>query len=604
MAAAMTKELQKPKKTSVPPARPEASHLVRVDPPELVKEVLLGGTQRVRYSVDDLKSGSHVKWHHEVSGAGGARVFDHTGAGSELKETATHAGDREIDTTAVVDGLSESAPTTTLRTPQGVTNILRLWAESKQRGRVPTSHAIQDNEKLVAEVELPSVADSVSQIDAGFTGQGLSVESWRKTGAKKFEVVLATSVSPRGPKDASHDATGSLLVVPRGVSSSAITPAALPMRIDAGSENPHVYGSRPNDTGAAVRRAVRSCEQLYKSRTTAIADLMNEIAVTDPLPEDPLWKQFLIGAASVALGAVTAGVGAGLVREITGESFGIAAKQELIKVFMESGSSAVIEKGVSEAMKDAEGAPGGAHQTAGGTFMSPEVFFQHTQRNALKHTQTDHVNQLDATLSSLTSALDRDTPGAGFRAAMEAATAIEQQSKLASDLQFASSLQAWCTFIAQARLGVGNPNLQRHGGTELGSQINIHKIIPKGEVPAPNLDQTAGVLRLELAQLAPGHVIVVRSFIAGFKGDTVVNNLSKKVRDLNIPIVARFNERDGMGDRTRRGFVISRNELGVVLAESKGSVMQDMFGGKSDHDAAKTIFDEQIAHQTLEPKRG
>ncbi|MBA2538047.1 MAG: hypothetical protein H0V17_00305 [Deltaproteobacteria bacterium] len=272
-----------------------------------------------------------------------------------------------------------------------------------------------------------------------------------------------------------------------------------------------------------------------------------------------------------------------------------------MKVLVEQTSAAIIQKGVDEAMAKAEAEDPSARRTAHGTLLSPEIYFQWTQRESLRDAKLDHLTRVESTLTSLTRRMDREHPSMGYRAAINAHDMIDSQYNAAGDMQYANSLLAWCMFSAQARLGVGDPARGRDSGTELGTQVDVGKIVSKGEVPSRNLDKTPGVLRLELAQIAPGHVIVVRSFIAGFTNDKVVDNLSRKIQDLPIPIVARFNERNASGN-TRRGFVIGRNENGVVIADSKGSLMQDMFDGKSDHEAARQIF-KQIAHQTITPER-
>lgn len=309
-----------------------------------------------------------------------------------------------------------------------------------------------------------------------------------------------------------------------------------------------------------------------------------------------------MGIASVALNAVTAGVAAGIVKRFMSDATPVrAAKQELVKVFGEVGSASIVEKGVSEAMKG-NADRSGYRSTAGGTLLSLETFFEVAQQTALSDTMQHHVNSVESSLDSLASRLDREQPGAGYRVAVQAHDAIEAEYEHAFDSQFSNSLQAWCTFSAQARLGRGDKKHRgRDPGTELGTQVDVDKIFG-GDRPTRHLDQTPGVLRLELGEMLPGQFVVIRSFIAGFNGDTVVKNLSRKVQDLHIPMVARFNERNQIGN-TKRRFVIGRNENGAVLADSRGSVMQDLFGGKSDHEAARLIF-EQIAHQTITPERG
>jgi len=587
------------------PTQQDPAHSnIRVDPPELVKTVLLGGEQRFRYSVDKLRAGSQVTWHHTSSGAGGPRKVEHAGPTSEVTEFASHAGDRELDTSADIDGKRETAASTTLTTPRSPTNIIGMWGELKERGRTPVAHTMQSNEELVLHVELPNVDASVEELNVGFTG-GLKSKHWRKLDEKKFEVVLTPrSEAIPGNKGVPNDATGSLVVIPRGVSISSIVAAPISMHIEVAATSKDVFGSRPGTTAIAVNHAVRKWEALYESRMDGVDALMKEIAVVDSVPEDPLWKQLLKGAAMVALNAVSAGVGAGIVKRLmTDDTPMKAARQELVKVLFEGGSAAVVEKGVSLAMSKAEADPLGSRRTPGGTLLSPKVFFETTQREALREAKLDHATRFESTLTSLTSRLDREQPGSGYRAAVDAHDAIGAQNKLAGDLQISNSLLAWCTFSAQARLGIGDQSRGRDPGTELATQVDVKKILVKGDLPARNLDQTPGVLRLELAEIAPGHIIVVRSFIAGFTGDTVVKNLARKVQDLPIPIVARFNERNAFGDNTMRGFVIGRNENGAVIADSKGALMQDMFGGKSDHEAAALIF-EQIAHQTINPERG
>jgi hypothetical protein len=76
------------------------------------------------------------------------------------------------------------------------------------------------------------------------------------------------------------------------------------------------------------------------------------------------------------------------------------------------------------------------------------------------------------------------------------------------------------------QLGTGDPSYGRDPGTELAKHVDVARALPASARTPP------GVLRLELAEIAPGHVIV---------------------RHPTSP----------------RGFVISRNENGALIAHQK-----------------------------------
>lgn len=597
----------KPKTPSKPQTADNQQHdsAIRVDPSGLMKTVLLGGEQRLRYSVNDLRVGAHVKWQHSVSGVKAHEVV-HEGPTSELRETATHAGEREIDTVANIDGRSETAPTLTLTTPRSPMRIVGSWAESKERGRTPVADVMQANEDLVLHVEIPDLDPSVDKLYGVFDTSLATVTSMQKLEENKFEVALKLEqpAKPAKPADASKPLRGGLVVSSPRVSASSVDHARVSMQVEP-ARGVDEFGKRSATTALAVDGAVGQWDLVYDKRLDAIDLLMKEISVVDPVPPDPLWVQALKTAATIALGAATAGIGAGLVKGLADSSAFQEGMKELTKVLLEASSAGVIENAVDAALSgpEAEAEQPSPHKTRGGAHLSAATYFEWTQRSALRAAKLDHRNRVASTLTSLTTRLDRDHPSMGYRAAEDARRVIESQNKFAAEQQFTESLMAWCRFIAQTKLKLGDQARGRDPGTELGSQIDVKKILPQGDANPVNLDKTPGVLRLELAEIAPGHIIVVRAFIAGFTGDTVVRNLTKKVGELSIPIVARFNRRTPMGDLTQQGFVISRNENGAVLADSKGGLMQEMFGGRSDHEAARLVFD-QIAYQTITPERG
>jgi hypothetical protein len=579
----------------------DSGPVVRVEPSDLVQTVYLGANHRLSYHVDNLRAGSRVTWHHDAKGARQPhRVWQpHASPTSQITEFVSHPGDREIDTSVDIDGRREATPTTTLRTPEGLASIVERWGQS-ERGRLPVAHTMQQNEDLVLRVKFAQIDASVEEVTPRFTGR-LGVKESRKVGDKEFEVVLTPSSQLQPTREAPADASGKLTVVPRRTDPQSVLPIPLTMRVQPGATRPDDHGSRPGSTQDAIDYAVDRWREVYLKRMAGLADLMGQLSKKDPIPEPPLWERLLKGAALVALNAVTAGIGQKVVDGVF-SALGDAPK-EAVKVFLEGSSAALIEGGVSRAMAETSKDPS-ARRTSGGTLLSPDIYFERTQREALRDTMLDHVNRVRTSLRYMGARLDQERPGAGYRAAIAAFDAINNNYALAADLQFAESLQAWCTFSAQARLGTGDPNHGRDLGTELGSQVDVKKILPgdRGRPPT-GLDKPPGVLRLELAEIAPGHMIVARSSIDGFDNDTVVQNLHKKVDDLRIPIVARFNESKDK-KLAPGGFVISRNENGAILADSTAGLMQEMFGGRSDHDAARHIFEHQIAQQKISPERG
>jgi hypothetical protein len=326
---------------------------------------------------------------------------------------------------------------------------------------------------------------------------------------------------------------------------------------------------QPSTTRDAVSRAVESWRAVYEFRRLALRTLQKHVLAIGTDDAVVHREGRLKEASAAALSKVTATLVQDVVQRLP------AAETVFV-------SEPATEHHVVRAIA--------AYPASGRR--GRDGFLVWTQREALSELMLDHTNRLRSTMSAVTQRLDRENPGAGFRLALAIHDAIAETYSLAEPTQLAESLLTWCTFSAQARLGTGDPRYGRDPGTELANHVDVAQAL------GASARTTPGVLRLEL-EIVPGHVIVARSFIEGFNSDLAVTSLNRKLGELPIPMIATFRD-----PTSPRGFVISRNENGAILVDSTGGLMQEMFGGRSDHEAARHIFEHLIVHQMITPKRG
>ncbi len=568
----------------------QARPSITTDPPHALQPSPLGGFHRQNYELQDVSRDASVKWTHTIDGVVQAK----RGVRSALELFRDQAGETVIETTAAAiekpgdEQRTYSGPTVRLQTEQSATEINDLHSQSPGRADVPVLDTFQLGEELIATVKTQAVDPSVANATAEFSG-ALEVKKIVNIGTQQFRLILKPQQLGR--------VAGNLSVAPRGVEHRQIKPARIELTVEAmrGRDD---HGSRPKDASDAVDWIRAHWYQLYEVRLGGLSALMRQLAIKDPPPPTPMWKEFLVAAARIALHSATAGISDALssgVMRLTGRESD--AWQETLKVFGEEGMAGSVEAGAEHAYANPH-ERSGTMLTPSGTKLSIANYFELTQTQALLSAQVTHVTRAVTTARAMTERLETVRPGTGFRAAVEIARAIEAQTAAAADRQYRESLQAWCTLLAKVTLNTMQPaataTAPSDGSTNLRSMVDVDKIVLPGL--RPGVDHVRGVLRLELGdrpQAGTGYS-VKHAFIEGLDNDAVAEAIGKlPLRELKMPIIARYNTDEN------HGFVIGRNELGHYWAESK-SLMLDM---RSPEDGARKVF-EDIGNYTVFPRRG
>jgi hypothetical protein len=260
----------------------------------------------------------------------------------------------------------------------------------------------------------------------------------------------------------------------------------------------------------------------------------------------------------------------------------------------------LVQGGVRAAWGKSQADGNATRRTAGGTLLSLKNYFVATQESAFLAAQFDHVSRATTVMLSQTQSLDRANAGDGYRFAFDALAAIRKQHDFARDLQYRECLQAYATLLAQTELGrIAHAREARGNGTELATQVDVDKIQDGVGLGADGLDETPGVMRLELER-KNGSLRIARAVIAGFKNDAVLDGFGQqRLGTLKVPIVASFNE-NGV-----EGFVIGRNEQRSYFVDSNSDALGDLAGGRTDDlDAARFIFEHVLAPYSVRPERG
>ncbi len=550
----------------------------------------LGSTLSQQFSIEDAGRGERVTWEHLI----GSERQTSRGRTSTFVHWAAEPGKVDVETTALRHtargDVPWAGPLVRYDTKRGSMSSRERWSVMKpgleDRGEIPVADMCQLDEHLVVTVELHDVADHGCPVDASYSGP-MDVVSVVPLGTSRYRVTLS-------PRELGL-AGGRLHVVPRGIDPVHITPLSLFMRVKPMTDIDDVGEGRARDIDDLIDQLSANIDEDYATRLCAVDTTMAQLKVQDPEPEPPLWQRLLTVGAMIALSAVTAGTAAWMSElVIVGATVEHAAKRELVKVLFES-TATELRGGVGPAINAERDRQGGSF--ANGMRLDLAVYFQDLVTKGLISEKAAHAKTALTRARTCAQRLELRERGLGYRELNELVA-----KRLHADPgahQSLATMNAWCTLIAQTQLPSTGTDVS---ATDVRRVVDVDRILPGEYSPVPrNLEPIPGVLRLELQRLGSGaskQFGVKRAWIAGFKNDNAVSRfVDIPIRDLGIPVVARFNE------DFEHGFVVGRNERREFVSDTNSSLLARL-AASSGPEAARWVLDDQVGDSTVLPRRG
>jgi hypothetical protein len=596
-------------------------HGVALTRPRGEVQVLLGHMHQQAYWIANAErapAGTTYRWRHTVRGhaAIGEEVISGEtaeGASHELHVVPKVPGTKKIASTALQSEpggkRSLEVDEVVLTTPVPKLHGVVLDSIGPQGNRRPVLDTLELGEDLLVTVRF-ELLDDDAEVRARLDSSTLSYKGARKVGPGELELRL----HPVGP----GPATGTLRVLPMETSSRDVRPIELEVTVeDLGNEDE--AGDRPRDVSRMSEWLAPLVDTLFVRRRDGVENVYKQAQEKDPPPTAPLWKEILKTAVTIALNAVSAGLGAKIAGILISGSDGKPFTTELVKVLFEQ-TMATTALAAAETIIERSG-PGATASKQGGPRRSLGITFCDAQKAALAAESLVVRQRHLATVENRVRRLEAEKPGSGFREGLGLGTALKKSLELAEPTQYIETFQRWCAVLAANSLNT------EHDGpeTNLGRSVDINKVV--GMQP-PGLSKTPGVLNLALAEdeqktFSRGgistHPVKIKSATLSGLGSQDFRSTIKDtpIRALQIPIVAsfswslRWNRVPVLGDPHSGGFVIGRNEANQYWASEDHGYLSVLAAirmredGKADpRKAAEHIIMEEIGRETVEPTAG
>jgi len=496
------------------------------------------------------------------------------------------------------------ADAVTIEVPNPSVSDVTLESISNVGNRRPVIDTLQSGEELIVMLMLDGADASVNKIRANLdAAKNLKFKSVQALGERRFEIRLTPGSVGK--------ASGTILLMPLSTQAGDATPVSIAVNIKE-VQSQDCRGSRPNDSADAVRWVGETVNVLYDRRIDAVDSLYSQSKESDPPAKSPLWKRLLIGAAEIALNAVTAGLAQKIVAGIDDI---IQSGEEVAKGLLEAGMSAAVEKAAKTVVGDPKKI--GPREGGGtGPRVALGIKFRDLQRHALRLKKREVKQRGQTTVKNAVERQEKERKGSGFRWAMQVDANIKEETENVHNKQYVESFQSWATVMAQNQLN----DLDGGKTTNLGKITNARRQRVNRRLYGfdtnflPNVKHIPGVLRLELIDVKnvtislgsrEFHPLTIGgAWLSGVDSQAFADTIKDiPVRDLRMPIVAYYTK-----NRFKAGFVIGRNEANEYWTDEQGGALvqlAEVLARKAldATGAAKYIIEWAIGRQTVKPKK-
>jgi hypothetical protein len=483
--------------------------------------------------------------------------------------------------------------------------------------RRPVLHTMALGEDLLVTVRFELLGDDVDEVKPGLESSTLRYKSARKVGPGEFEIRLHPGQAGK--------ATGILRIAPLETSSKEVPPIKLEVNVEELRDQDDA-GSRPRDVGDVGRFLGAAIVEIFKRRSHGVENVYKQAQEKDRPPATPLWQTLLKHAVTIAINAVSAGLGAKLAGAHVADSDNKPFATELMKVLFEQTMSTAATTAVDKIIESGDGSPS-AGKSRSGPRRAMGVMFNDAQQKALSAEEREAKQRHLSTVENMVKRKEAERPGSGFRAALRLEAELGKAVEIAETMQYLQTFQRWCSVLAANAL---NTEVDDGLTTNLGGSVDVDKVaqMPEEKGPPdqvrPGLSRTPGVLNLVLtkkdleADKGSHPLKVTSASISGLASQDFRSTIKEiPIKELQIPIVASYSKYAGSA-MTLKGaqlspeklaFVIGRNEGNRYWASEVGESLSILLAGRmgqagkiDPREAARHIIMNEIGDETVEPQ--
>ncbi len=553
---AQVDRLFKPVTRSAEPRPHEPDHIWRPsvrERPTGLNELLMGERRVLHYTLDKPPpQRTKIGWEHEILRPNGARLRATTDGGSttELAIDGNEQGVTHVKmfvTTVHEDESSRQLVSTQeIATPKPTSMVERMLSEPtpgkfapderQLRGRIPVIDEMQLGEDLLVRIKSSRVGNQVElHLGAWTTAQFDLVAVDRETNEIAIVRLRPRALGvARGGLWLSLDGSSGVVAGFAGVN---VRP--MPSIHDFGADpnnKVHPHG-RPLSPDDALEHYMAVIGTTFKERGDAVIRILERVRHQDPPNSEISAAAILATAGKIALGAVTAGLGAAIVEHFEQRGGG---EKELIKAFVEQSLNSTVQITVDAFISRRDAKRPLTEQ------------YLKVQTDTLS-AQQEHVIRVDRTeQKSRVRLMEHRDPGTGFEMMMRLTQAAERARAVNVEQQEIASSDGYATLIAEQGLGMmhaaiggasdpSSKQLIDEGTLNYNVDLRSPHGLPRGVPQASAIDS---LLRLELvadpSATKSHHLKIEAAAIHGMNDAQRTALEGRQISDIKAPVVAHF----------------------------------------------------------------